>query len=187
MNNLNESIDKAKLGDREAMSEIINMFNPYICKFVSSIFISGYAREDLIQYGYMSVIRAIRTYRTDSNINFTAYVKGAIKKNYFYEIRRLAKKNYETSLNIEEEGGFRIDLLKDPIDIEEEVEKRYTIREVTKILSELSFEDRQLIKYHISYGRGGIARYAREYGKSILSCSRRKDKLYKYIKQRLNE
>ncbi|MDT8716115.1 sigma-70 family RNA polymerase sigma factor [Clostridium sp. 19966] len=183
--NLWEIISKAKQGDREAVGEIIDMFKPYILKFTSSIFINGYDREDLIQYGYMSVIKAIKIYKEDSGINFSAYVKGAIKNNYYCEIRNLARKNYETSLDIEEEGGFRIDLLTDPIDVEEEVEKRYTISNVKKILSELSLEDRKLISYHIKYGRGGISRYAKEYGKSLLNCSRRKDKLYKYIRERL--
>jgi RNA polymerase sporulation-specific sigma factor len=79
-----------KTGDEEAVGEVINKYKYLILKEASKYRIPSYEFEDLVQQGYLSVIKAIGRYKLGSNsfngycirsirTNFKALLKGKIK------------------------------------------------------------------------------------------------------------
>jgi RNA polymerase sporulation-specific sigma factor len=77
---------QAKLGNKQALQEVIERFRPFVIKTAMGIFISGMEMEDLIQEGYISIIRVIDKFDIGKNSCFTAYVKSAVINNYNYAI-----------------------------------------------------------------------------------------------------
>ncbi|MBU3158346.1 sigma-70 family RNA polymerase sigma factor [Clostridium frigoris] len=74
-------VEKAKNGDRGATELIIGKFNYLIFKESSRYHIPGYDTQDLIQHGYLSVIKAIALYKLGSN-SFNGYCINAIRMNF---------------------------------------------------------------------------------------------------------
>lgn len=74
-------VGNAKAKDQFAMQEIIEKFNNLIFKESARYHIPGYNTEDLIQHGYLSVIKAVAMYKLGSN-TFNAYCINSIKMNY---------------------------------------------------------------------------------------------------------
>jgi RNA polymerase sigma factor (sigma-70 family) len=89
---------KAKSGDKSSLENILNKFTPVIIKYSSSIYLSSYSREDLIQEGYLYLVNIIKKYNPKRN-RFVVYASIALKNNYNYLIRQKARYNMELSYN----------------------------------------------------------------------------------------
>jgi RNA polymerase sporulation-specific sigma factor len=87
---LESLVEKAKNGDRIALMDIIERYKFLIVRLASSYHIPSYEFEDLVQQGYLSVIKAVNLYKLGSNTfdgycihsirtNFKALLKGKIK------------------------------------------------------------------------------------------------------------
>lgn len=74
-------IKSAKLGNSQAMETILNKFNYFIMKHARKYIIPSHDFEDLIQHGFLSIIRAVQLYKLGSN-NFTTYCNNAIINNF---------------------------------------------------------------------------------------------------------
>ena len=74
-------VEKAKNKDEVATGEIIEKFKYLILKEASRYHVPGYELEDLVQHGYLSVIRANAMYKLGSN-SFYGYCICAIKMNF---------------------------------------------------------------------------------------------------------
>ncbi|GCD11869.1 sigma-70 family RNA polymerase sigma factor [Clostridium tagluense] len=78
---MEELVRKAKTGDEEAVVEVINKYKYLILKQASKYRIPSYEFEDLVQQGYLSVIKAIGMYKLGSN-SFNGYCINSIKTNF---------------------------------------------------------------------------------------------------------
>ena len=74
-------VEKAKTKDNKATEEIIEKFKYLIFKEATKYHIPGYELEDLVQHGYLSVIKAIAMYKLGSN-SFNGYCINSIKMNF---------------------------------------------------------------------------------------------------------
>ena len=74
-------VEKAKAKEENATEQIIEKFKYLIFKEAAKYHIRGYELEDLIQHGYLSVIKAISMYKLGSN-SFNGYCITAIKMNF---------------------------------------------------------------------------------------------------------
>ncbi|NNU76570.1 sigma-70 family RNA polymerase sigma factor [Clostridium estertheticum] len=83
-------VEKAKNGDRKSLMVIIEKYKFLIIKLASTYHIPSYEFEDLVQQGYLSVIKAVNLYTLGRNTfdgycinsirtNFNALLKGKIK------------------------------------------------------------------------------------------------------------
>lgn len=88
-------VEMAKTKEGGATEEIMQKFKYLIFKEASRYHVPGYETEDLVQHGYLSVIKAIAMYKLGSNsfngycinsirMNFKALLKGQIK--HFREV-----------------------------------------------------------------------------------------------------
>ena len=74
-------VEKAKTKEERATEEIIEKFKYLIFKEASKYHIPSYSYEDLVQHGYLSVLKAIAMYKLGSN-SFNAYCINSIKMNF---------------------------------------------------------------------------------------------------------
>ncbi|MCB2362161.1 sigma-70 family RNA polymerase sigma factor [Clostridium estertheticum] len=83
-------VEKAKNGDRKSLMVIIEKYKFLIIKLASTYHIPSYEFEDLVQQGYLSVIKAVNLYTLGRNTfdgycinsirtNFNALLKGKVK------------------------------------------------------------------------------------------------------------
>ena len=140
-------VEKAKTKEESATEEIMEKFKYLIFKEASKYHIPSYDFEDLVQHGYLSVLKAIAMYKLGSNsfngycvnaikMNFRALLKGQIK--HFREIPRSETTDFDNAIDYE----FTLD---DQLIAYEEVKKLYVA------LDKLDPLEREIIeRYYIS-------------------------------------
>jgi len=74
-------VEMAKTKEGGATEEIMQKFKYLIFKEASRYHVPGYETEDLVQHGYLSVIKAIAMYKLGSN-SFNGYCINSIKMNF---------------------------------------------------------------------------------------------------------
>ncbi|MBZ9637679.1 sigma-70 family RNA polymerase sigma factor [Clostridium sp. FP1] len=78
---LESLVEKAKNGDRKSLMDIIERYKFLIIKLAGSYHIPSYEFDDLVQHGYLSVIKAVNLYNLNSN-TFDGYCIHAIRTNF---------------------------------------------------------------------------------------------------------
>jgi RNA polymerase sporulation-specific sigma factor len=184
--NLDQMIINAKAGDKEAMEEIIEKFNPLVIKMAASTYIAGYDFDDLKQIGYLSIMRAVKMIDMNRSTNFDSYIYQAVKRNFYYEIRRKVRDQYVTSLNKPgEEGGELGDVLSCSFDMEEDYVKRDELKRLIDTIDSLGDEERELILYLLKFHKGGLTRYSKDKSISYTTCINKRKSIFTKIKNRL--
>ncbi|GAA0718972.1 sigma-70 family RNA polymerase sigma factor [Clostridium malenominatum] len=135
---MEELLYKVKEGDKRALGEIINSFMALILKESSKYIIKCYDYEDLVQHGYLSVIKAINMFKGESE-GFTPYCIKAIQLNYKALLKGQIKHHREIPDEFtEDKRGYRF-TLEDEILAFEKTEELYSA------LDKLSPEERDTI------------------------------------------
>lgn len=142
---IEELIKKAKEGDKESIISIIEKYKKYVFKKAYNYHVPGYEYEDLVQHGYLSIIKAIHMYKLGSN-SYNGYFINAINTNLAAllkgEIKHYREIPDENILNKDERYDFTIE---DEMIAYEEVKELYTA------LDKLDPEEREIIKrYYIN-------------------------------------
>lgn len=134
-------LQEYKQGDKEALTKIIAYFIPIILKEASKWKISCYEYEDLVQHGYLSVIRAVNMFKGEES-KFIPYCIKTIKTNYKAllkgEIKHHREIPCENILDKSNEYFFTI---------EDEIIAYENIKELYKALDKLTLEEREVIDY----------------------------------------
>ncbi len=148
-------IEKAKAKEVGATEEIIEKFKYLIFKEASKYHIKDYELEDLVQHGYLSVIKAISMYKLGSN-SFNGYCINAIKMNFKAllkgEIKHFREVPNNEMLDFETAGDYEF-TLEDEVIAFEEVKKLYAA------LDKLEPLEREVIEryYILEHSLGEIA------------------------------
>jgi RNA polymerase sporulation-specific sigma factor len=167
-------VELAKMGDKEALEEILKRFKPLLIKLSKTTFIMGYEGEDLIQTGYIFIINIIKKYDSKKGTSFTAYVSCALKNNFYNEIRNKVKLNAETSLNAKIDGTTEIvDFISSEENIEEDLIEKETYGLLLEALKKLSTEEQELLNF-IYFNNGTITKYAELKNVKYITCAKRK-------------
>ncbi|GAA0783038.1 RNA polymerase sigma factor [Hathewaya limosa] len=139
---MEELIKRAKEGDRLAIIYIIEKYKPFVIKCASKYNVPAYDFEDLVQHGYLSIIKAIHMYKSNSN-SYNGYILNAITLNFKAllkgEIKHFREMPDEDIMEKEDYYDFT---LEDEIIAYEEVEKLYSILDTLEKL------EREIIKRH---------------------------------------
>ena len=148
-------VENAKINGGKATEEIIEKFNYLIYKEASRYHVPGYTTEDLVQHGYLSVIKAIAMYKLGSN-TFNGYCINAIKMNFRAllkgEIKHFREVPNNDMLDFDLSGNYEF-TLEDEVIAYEEVKKLYISLETLE-----PFERRILERYYIlGHSLGEIA------------------------------
>lgn len=143
---MKELIKKAKMGDTNAIEEIINTYTPLAISQASKYHIPSYEFEDLVQHCYLSIIKAIKLYEKGTT-PFGAYVSMAVRNNLKDLLRNKIKHNREVpdSENLDMNSKEYLFTIEDEIIAYEQIEY------MGKALKKLEFQDRKiLIDYYIN-------------------------------------
>ena len=150
---------KAQEGDKSSLEELIIYFKPYIIKQARCTYVNGYEMNDLIQIGYVSLIKAINMYRP-SNKNFNYYALASIKRNFYYLIRQQARHNSEYSMEFQTSEGLTLaDSIEDKFNLEEDYLKKEAYQKLKESLKFLNKEEKEIIQW-IYFDRRSLKEYA---------------------------
>jgi len=120
-------VEKAKNGEDGVSQQIIEKFNYLVYKEAARYHIPGYAIDDLIQHGYLSILKAIAMYKLGSN-SFNGYCINAIKMNFKAllkgEIKHFREVPNNDMLDFDLAGNYEF-TLEDEFIAYEEVKKLY--------------------------------------------------------------
>lgn len=150
---LEELALKAQGGDKKSLEDLIIYFKPYIITQARCTYVKGCDIEDLIQIGYISLIKAINMYKP-LNKNFEYYALASIKRNFYYLIRKESRHNAEYSMEFETGEGLTFkDGIEDDFSLEEEYLKKETYKELEKGIKSLNKEEQDMIKWIYFHGK----------------------------------
>lgn len=177
---------EAKNGDKHSLGEVLERFAPFIVKTARGIFISGMDMEDLIQEGYMSVIKAVKSYDPGRNSSFIPYVMNAVKFNYFYSIRQKAKFNSDISMQSSiGEGIIMEDTFEDDVDIEGDFIHEEDFERLRTALNKLTYEEKcEILSYFNDEGKT-LKQIAEEKGIKYTTLVKRKNALVCKLKRKM--
>lgn len=133
-------IRKAKEGDRDAITEIIDKYKRYVFKKAYSYKVPGYDNEDLVQHGFLSIIKGIHMYKLGSN-SYNGYFLNAINMNF----AALLKGEIKHFREIPDENIFNKDQVYE-FTIEDEMIAYEEVKELYEALDKLQPEEREIIK-----------------------------------------
>lgn len=132
-------LEKYRNGDIEALNKIIENFNPLILKEASRWRIGCYEYEDLVQHGYLSVIKAVNMFKGEES-KFVPYCINAIKTNYKALLKGEIKHHREIpDENILNKGNEYM------FTIEDEIIAYENINELYKALDKLTVDEKKVI------------------------------------------
>lgn len=183
-----EILKKAKQGNEEATSQIMNMYKPLVMAIARKYFLINSSLDDLVQEGMIGLFNAFRSYNLDGVTSFKSYaslcinrqIQNAIKinnrnknipLNTYFSINNQGKillqlKNSEDKEE-DEENGFYIP--SKSLTPEESIIFREKLNEVNKTISTVlsKYEKQVLFMYIAGLNYNEIALKLKKQPKSI--------------------
>lgn len=141
---------RAKKGSKEDLLKVIEQFKPFIYKTANGFNIKNCDINDLVQIGCIAVIKAVLKYKIGSH-TFSSYAYNAVKNELKYTARANAKAGKDLSINTPVDGAGEndmeyVDCLEGAENIEEDVLKDESYRELRQALGRLSEDERELVR-----------------------------------------
>ncbi|MTK12529.1 MAG: sigma-70 family RNA polymerase sigma factor [Clostridiaceae bacterium] len=175
---IEELIKRAKDGDSTAVNEIINKFNCFVIKQAAKYRIPSCDFDDLVQHGYLSIIRAVYLYKIGRG-SFITYCTSAVINNF----KALLKNEIKNLREVQDDN--MIDLKVHDFTLEDEVITYDEVQKVTKALDKLQGIEKNIIK--VVYIKGKTLKEAAaecdlNYRKAIEIKKEALNKLRKYLK-----
>lgn len=182
---MEELIKKAKQGDKNALEEILNKFEPLINKTVISFYIYGYDVEDIRQVATLGVINAVNKFDITLIDSFPSYVKEAVRNSIYKEIEKATKHYYKDKESKEIASFIDIkDIIDKEVDIQEDYIKKDNKKTLEKAISLLKEEDRSLLKA-IYIENKTLRSYSEDKNIEYHKARYMKDKVIKTLKETL--
>ncbi|WP_409070055.1 sigma-70 family RNA polymerase sigma factor (plasmid) [Clostridium sp. FAM 1755] len=170
-------VKEYRSGEYTILKEIIDKFVPIILKEASKYKIKCYDYEDLVQHGYLSVIKAVNMYKGNGD-SFKYYCIKAIKQNY----RALLKGEIKHHREIPEEN----DIYPYKFTLEDEILAYEKTKEIYKALDSLNKDERSIIE-GFYFKNKTIENIANENNKSYNNIRYEKDKIIKKLQNILKK
>ena len=106
MSQINEMVEKAKLGDIESMEYILQVFKPKVTAICREYFLLGADFDDLSQEGMIGLYKAVVGFNADKNVNFSSFATMCIHHQVQNAVKMASSKknqplNEYVSINIE--------------------------------------------------------------------------------------
>ncbi|EJP6474093.1 sigma-70 family RNA polymerase sigma factor [Clostridium sp. FAM 1755] len=174
-------LKKYRNGDVDALNKIIENFNPLILKEASRWRIGCYEYEDLVQHGYLSVIKAVNMFKGEES-KFVPYCINAIKTNYKALLKGEIKHHREMP------DAYILDKYNDEymFTIEDEIIAYEKTQKIYEALDKLTPEEQQVINgFYIK--NNSINKVAEDTNKTYNSVRYTKDKAIKKLQKILEE
>lgn len=138
--NIEELVIRAKDGDNDAVQEIIKRYRGLVIKEAAKYKIPSYDFEDVVQHGYLTIIKSIEMYKENSSA-FNGYVINAIRNN-FYALLKGKIKNYR---EVPDDTLLDLDFERYDFTIEDQIIAYDEVKRLYRALDILSEEERRII------------------------------------------
>ncbi|WP_251862550.1 sigma-70 family RNA polymerase sigma factor [Clostridium sp. Marseille-Q2269] len=138
---MHELIKKIRQGDINSLEKIVDDFTPIILKEASKYNIKSYYYEDLVQHGYLSVIKAVNIYKGEDE-DFKSYCVESIRESY----KELLKDEIKHHREIQDESIFGKNEQEYLFTVEDEVLAYEKTQQVSKVLQTLTPVEQGLIQ-----------------------------------------
>ncbi|MCM1991163.1 sigma-70 family RNA polymerase sigma factor [Oceanirhabdus seepicola] len=172
---MEEIVLRAKDGDNEAIKAIIEKYKGLIIKEAFKYRIPSYEFEDIVQHGYLTVIKSIKMYKGKSNA-FNGYIITAIKNNIAYLLRGNIKHYRE----VPDEAIAKKDSTENTLTIEDQIIAYEEVKKLYAALDKLNKEDREIIdKFYFDEVK--IKKYCRDNNLCYSTLIKRKRKALKKL------
>lgn len=168
-------VKRYRSGEDAILKDIIGKFVPIILKEAAKYKIKCYDYEDLVQHGYLSVIKAVNMYKGNGD-SFKYYCIKAIKQNY----KALLKGEIKHHREIPEEK----DIYPYKFTLEDEMLAYEKTKEVYKALDVLTNDERNIIE-GFYFKDKSIKSIAKENKKSYNNIRYEKNKIIKKLQNSL--
>ena len=178
---MKELIIKAKQGDKNALEEILNKFQPLVNKTIASFYIYGCDFEDIRQIAILGIINAVNKFDINLSASFPSYVKECVRNSMYKEIEKATKHYYKNKLS--KEIAEFIDI-KEIIDEKIDNIKKMNKKNLEKAISLLKEEDRNLLKV-LYVENKTLKPYSKDNNIEYHKARYKKDKVIKNLKETL--
>lgn len=173
--NILQMVRKAKEGDEAAIQGLIEQYKPFIIKTCGKFKIPSYDFDDLVQYSYLSVLRAIKLYNF-GKVHFTSYVMTAISNN----LGDLLRKSVKLYREMQEEEGFTFDYEDQSFKVESRILEKEKREELSRALKSLNNDEREIIEAYYAKKMPMVA-IAEIHGYSVSGIVKKKKRILKKI------
>ncbi|MCM0648171.1 sigma-70 family RNA polymerase sigma factor [Clostridium swellfunianum] len=166
-NEIEACVIRAKSGSEEDFGKLMKQFRPFIYKTANNSNIRSYDIEDLVQLGNIALMKAVLKYKIGSH-TFSSYAFNSIKNEIRCAARINAKIGNELSINApvhnaDSQEVEYVDFLEDPDNLEEDLIKRESFKELKKAIERLSDEEIEFV--NLTYFKGvPLRKYAEDKG-----------------------
>ena len=89
-----EYIKKIRLGDDDALNEIMEKYKNFVYLKAKPFFIVGAEKEDIIQEGMIGLFKAIKGYDIDKDVSFKAFADLCIKRQIMTAIKSSTRQKH---------------------------------------------------------------------------------------------
>ena len=177
-------VTQAKKEDKDALTKLLTQYKSFIFKYAYQYNIKNHDTNDLVQIGYLGLLKAIKNYKVGSN-TFCGYASRSIKNNLLYTSRQNAKYSGELSLNFsvldgQDNSTDYAACLEAEDNIEEKVLKCQEMRELKTAVSKLPQEDINLV-HTVYYDNNSLTKYAKNNGLSYPQAIRKRNQILKNL------
>ena len=185
---IESQVSLAKCGNCESLTALLLQFKPYIFKISKSFHINNFDEYDLVQIGYIALIRAVEKYNEGSN-SFSSYVYTSIKNAMKYTARSNKKHSSNLSINASIDGQTLNDFTEF-LQSNENLENDYLNNEKTlefrKIISDLEPDEFELV-FFVYYNNFSLTDYAAKKGISYSKIVRKKNFILEKLGSKLGQ
>ncbi len=111
MDKLNELIMLSRLGDQNALTELMTQYKGLVKSIASHYFVAGADLEDIIQEGSLGLYKAIISFDETKYDNFDAYASMIIKRQILNAVKssnREKNQSLNNSISLEDENAYDI-------------------------------------------------------------------------------
>lgn len=180
---------RAKNGNKEELLKILEQYKPFIFKTARQYNLKNFDLYDLVQLGYVSLINAVAKYRVGSH-TFSSYAYNAIKNAYRFAARKNLKCDKELSLNTPIDGDENsytefVDCIENLDNLEEDIIKAETLKDLRKAVSKLPADEMELI-IMVYFSKCSLKTYAEKKGLDYQYMVRKKNKILEKLRHHIN-
>lgn len=149
-----ECIKLMEQGDEKAREKLIEHNLRLVAYIVKKRYSDSDEQEDLISIGTIGLIRAVETFSSSKNINFSTYAGKCIDnqiKMYFRKIKHKQTEMYlDSPIEVDKDGNplTIADIFKDLTDVSKEVDLRLDLQKLYRYINETLDERERLIIYN---------------------------------------
>lgn len=192
-----EYIKKIRLGDDEALNQIMEKYKSFVYLKAKPFFIVGAEKEDIIQEGMIGLFKAIKGFDIDKDVSFKAFADLCVKRQIMTAIKSSTRQKHiplnsylslnKTAFDDEDDRSviemLDMETVPDPL---ETITTAETYKKLEMKMSEVlsDFEQRVLSRYLEGESYSQIASSLDSHVKAVDNAVQRiKKKACKYIQE----